>query len=91
MLRYFVGVIVAMVVFSSCTKDEDYSMVESSPIEYYDYSIYSQFISEIDALYDGVIWTVSHVERKVNSIVKKYYGDLGGLVYLKTGPSMSDP
>ncbi len=91
LLRYFVGVVLAMFVFSSCTKDEDYWMVETGPIEYYEYSIYSRFVSEIDALDDGVMWTISQVEREVDSIVKKYDGDLRGIVYLKTGPSMSGP
>lgn len=91
LLTYFAGVLLAIVAFSSCTKDEAYWKVETSSIEYYDYSDYSRFVSEIDALDDGVTWTVSQVEREVNSIVKKYDGDLGGTVYLKTGSSMSGP
>lgn len=91
LLTYFAGVILAMVAFSSCTKDEAYWKVETSSIEYYEYSDYSRFISEIEALDDGVTWTVSQVQREVNSIVNKYDGDLGGTVYLKTGSSMSGP
>lgn len=91
LLTYFAGVILAMVAFSSCTKDEAYWKVETSSIEYYEYSDYSRFISEIEALDDGVTWTVSQVQREVDSIVNKYDGDLGGTVYLKTGSSMSGP
>lgn len=91
LLTYFAGVILAMVALSSCTKDEAYWKVETSSIEYYEYSDYSRFISEIEALDDGVTWTVSQVQREVNSIVNKYDGDLGGTVYLKTGSSMSGP
>lgn len=91
LLTYFAGVILAMVALSSCTKEEAYWKVETSSIEYYEYSDYSRFISEIEALDDGVTWTVSQVQREVNSIVNKYDGDLGGTVYLKTGSSMSGP
>jgi len=91
LLTYFAGVILAMVALSSCTKDEAYWKVETSSIEYYEYSDYSRFISEIEALDDGVTWTISQVQREVNSIVNKYDGDLGGTVYLKTGSSMSGP
>lgn len=87
----FAGIILAMAMASSCTKDEAYWKVETSTIEYNDYSDYSRFASEIEALDDGVTWTVSQVQREVNSIVNKYDGDLGGTVYLKTGSSMSGP
>lgn len=87
----FAGIILAMCMLSSCTKDEVYWKVETSSIRYYDNSVCSRFVSEIEALDDGVTWTVSQVEREVNSIVKKYDGDLGCTVYLKTGSSMSGP
>ena len=90
-LMYCAGLVLAMAAFSSCTKDESYWKVETSSIEYYDYSDYARFASEISALDDGITWTVSQVQREVSDIVDKYDGDLGGTVYLKTSSSMSGP
>lgn len=83
--------VMAIGTLSSCTKDESYWKVETSSIKYYDYSVAKRFSSEIEALDDGVTWTVSQVERKVDAIVKKYDGELGCTVYFKTGASMSGP
>lgn len=91
LLIYSAAIVVALLTFSSCTKDEAYWRVETSPIEYYNYSDYTRFVSEIQALDDEITWTVSQVEREVEYIVNKYDGDLGGTVYLKTGPSYSGP
>lgn len=91
LLLYLSVIGLALVAFPSCSKDESYWKVETSSIEYYNYSDYLNFANEIDDLDDGVTWTVSQVENKVNSIVKRYDGDLGGQVYLKTGSSMSGP
>lgn len=92
LLIRFAGVLLAVIALSSCTKeDESYWCVETSTIEYYDYDDYGAFIREIRALDDGVTWTVNQVRREVSQIVNKYDGDLGGTVYLKTGPSMSGP
>lgn len=57
-LSYFAGIVLAMVAFSSCTKDEAYWKVETGSIDYYEYSDYSRFISEIEALDDVVTWTM---------------------------------
>lgn len=91
LLTYLAGIIFAIGALSSCSKMEAYWKVETGTIEYYDYSDYSRFANEIGALDDGITWTVSQVEREVNSIVNKYDGDLGGTVYLKTSSSLSGP
>lgn len=88
---YFAIIIISLITLSSCTKEEAYWKVETSTIEYYDYSDFTRFASEIQALDDEITWTVSQVEREVEDIVNKYDGDLGGTVYLKTGPSYSGP
>ena len=92
LLKYFAGIVLAVVAFSSCTKEEAaYWKVETSSIEYYDYSDYERFASEISALDDGITWTVSQVKREVDDIVDKYDGDLGGTIYLKTSSSITGP
>lgn len=88
---YLSAIVVAVLSFSSCSKDEAYWKVETGEIMYYDYSDFERFASEINALDDGVTWTVYQVQREVDKIVDKYDGELGGKVYLKTGSSMSGP